>query len=46
MGFNVPKDTWMVSYKINDEETWRKIKEGELSGFSITGQFIEKATKK
>ena len=46
MGFNVPKNTWMVSYKINDEETWQKIKDGELSGFSITGQFIEKATRK
>ena len=45
MGFNVPQGTWMVSYKINDEETWKKIKEGELAGFSVAGQFIEKATK-
>lgn len=46
MGFDVPKNTWMVSYKINNKETWDKIKKGELNGFSITGNFIEKATKK
>jgi len=46
MGFEVPKGTWMVSYKINDDSTWQKIKAGELNGFSIAGQFIEKATKK
>ena len=26
MGFEVPKGTWMVSYKINNEETWKKLK--------------------
>ncbi len=45
MGFEVPEGTWMSSYKINDEETWNKIKAGELNGFSVAGQFIEKATK-
>ncbi len=45
MGFKVPQGTWMVSYKINDEETWKQIKEGNLAGFSVAGQFIEKATK-
>ncbi len=44
-GFDVPKGTWMVSYKINNQETWNKIKNGELNGFSIQGQFIEKADK-
>tara|TARA_R110000796_G_scaffold61179_2_gene141734 strand:- start:2626 stop:3639 length:1014 start_codon:yes stop_codon:yes gene_type:complete len=44
-GFNVPTGTWMVSYKINNQETWDKIKNKELNGFSITGQFIERATK-
>ena len=41
MGFNVPKGTWMTSYKINDEETWKKIKAGELNGFSVEGSFLE-----
>lgn len=45
MGFKVPTGTWMVSYKINDEATWKQIKEGNLAGFSVAGQFIEKATK-
>ena len=45
LGFNVPEGTWMTSYKINDEETWQKIKNGELNGYSIAGNFIEKATK-
>jgi hypothetical protein len=40
MGFeNIPKNTWMVSYRINDNETWNKIKNGDLTGFSITGSF-------
>ena len=42
LGFDVPKGTWMVSYKINNEETWRKIKAGELNGFSVEGAFLEK----
>ena len=42
MGFNVPKSTWMVSYKINNEDTWNKIKAGELNGFSVAGSFLEK----
>jgi len=45
MGFEVPAGTWMASYKINDEETWNKIKNGELNGYSIAGNFIEKASK-
>ena len=46
MGFDVVKGTWMVSMKINNEDTWKQIKNKELNGFSITGQFIERATKK
>ena len=42
LGFNPSKGDWYVSYKINNRETWDKIKAGELTGFSIAGQFIEK----
>ena len=42
LGFNLPESTWMVSYKINNKETWKKIKDGDLRGFSVTGNFIEK----
>lgn len=45
MGFNVPAGTWMASYQINDEETWKQIKNGELNGYSIAGNFLEKAAK-
>ena len=41
LGFDVPSGTWMVSYKINNEETWNQIKAGELNGFSVTGNFLE-----
>jgi len=44
-GYNVPVGTWMVSYKINDEDTWQKIKDGELRGYSVAGNFIEKLAK-
>ena len=42
----LPAGTWMVSYKINNPETWAKIKSGELRGFSVTGDFISKAKLK
>ena len=45
LGFDVPKNTWMVSMKINNEETWQKIKSGELKGFSVAGDFAEKLSK-
>lgn len=41
-GFMLPPGTWYVSYKINDDETWEKIKSGELRGFSLAGGFIQK----
>ena len=43
LGFSVPKGTWMVSYRVNDDKTWEMIKEGKLKGFSVEGYFIEKA---
>ena len=42
-GFNLTEGSWMVSYKINDEQTWNKIKAGSLKGFSIAGTFLNKA---
>lgn len=44
-GFRSVKGTWMASYKINDDETWKQIKEGKLNGFSVAGFFIEKSKK-
>tara|TARA_R110000796_G_scaffold151602_1_gene268058 strand:- start:694 stop:1449 length:756 start_codon:yes stop_codon:yes gene_type:complete len=41
-GFEVPKGTWMVSMKIDNDEVWERIKEGELKGLSIEGYFVDK----
>ena len=32
----------MVSMKINNNELWQKIKEGELKGLSIEGYFTDR----
>ena len=38
---NVPVGSWFMSYKINDDETWQRIKNGDLRGYSIAGNFLE-----
>ena len=43
-GFDrLPMNTWFGVYKVNDDETWARIKNGELRGFSVAGNFLEKA---
>ena len=32
----------MISMKVNNEEIWKKVKAGEVKGFSIEGYFIDK----
>ena len=44
-GFSLPKGTWMVKMKIENEELWQKIKSGELKGLSIEGYFTDKMQK-
>jgi len=39
---DVPVGTWMVKMRVQDPETWKKIKAGELKGFSIEGDFMDK----
>lgn len=39
LGFNLPKGTWMVSCKIDDENLWADIKSGKFNGFSVEGLF-------
>ncbi|QDP49147.1 MAG: putative peptidase [Prokaryotic dsDNA virus sp.] len=40
LGFtSIPKGTWMVSYKVDNDELWSKVKSGEVQGFSIEGVF-------
>lgn len=35
LGINVPKGSWMVGMKVNNIETWERVKEGSLKGFSV-----------
>ena len=46
-GLDVPKGTWMISMKIEDDKLWAEIKEGKkYKGFSIEGYFADKASIK
>jgi ribosomal protein L37AE/L43A len=42
-GMDYPKGTWMISMKVNNDDTWNKVKDGKLKGFSVQGYFMEKA---
>tara|TARA_R110001599_G_scaffold25385_2_gene90947 strand:+ start:5836 stop:6546 length:711 start_codon:yes stop_codon:yes gene_type:complete len=44
-GFDLPNGTWFVKMKIQNEDLWNKIKEGELKGLSIEGYFTDKMAK-
>ena len=41
-GFSLPKGTWVISMKVNNDEIWNKVKAGEVKGFSIEGYFVDK----
>ena len=41
-GYKLKKGTWMVKMKIENEEIWNKIRDGELRGVSIEGFFVDK----
>jgi hypothetical protein len=41
-GFSLPKGTWMISMKVNNDEVWQDVKEGKVKGFSIEGYFADK----
>ena len=41
-GFALPPGTWYASYRINNDEDWAKIKAGQLRGFSLAGNFLER----
>ena len=40
--FNVPEGTWMIAMKVDNDDVWKKVKDGEIKGFSIEGYFAEK----
>jgi hypothetical protein len=41
-GFDLPNGTWFVKMRIDNDDLWQKIKEGELKGLSIEGYFVDK----
>ena len=41
-GFDLPNGTWFVKMRIDNDELWEKIKDGELKGLSIEGYFTDK----
>jgi hypothetical protein len=38
-GFNLPEGTWFGGMKVDNEEIWTSVKDGEIKGFSIEGMF-------
>ena len=40
---DLPIGTWFGVYKVNNDQTWEDIKAGKIRGFSIAGDFINKA---
>ena len=41
-GYDLPNGTWFVKMKIENDDLWNKIKDGELKGLSIEGYFTNK----
>jgi len=41
-GYDLPDGTWFVKMKIENDELWKKIKDGELKGLSIEGYFTDR----
>jgi hypothetical protein len=41
-GFSLPKGTWMVSMRIDNDDLWKEIKSGSLRGLSIEGYFCNR----
>lgn len=42
---NIPKGTWMVSMKVDNDTVWDMIKRQEVKGYSIEGYFVDKMSK-
>ena len=41
-GFDVPKGTWMISMKIDNDKVWQDVESQKIKGFSIEGFFSDK----
>lgn len=45
MAGDYPDGTWFLGAKINNDEVWQKIKDGEIKGWSVEGNFNLKPEK-
>jgi DNA adenine methylase len=43
-GTRIKKGTWLLAVRVADDELWRQVKAGELTGFSIGGSAIRTRT--
>ena len=41
-GYELPVGTWFVTMRVNNDDVWQRIKDGELKGLSIEGYFVDK----
>jgi hypothetical protein len=41
----LPKGSWFGSFKVENDEVWRQVKDGTFRGFSIEGMFTDRASK-
>ena len=44
-GFKLPVGTWMLAVKVNNEEVWNRVKDGDVRGFSIEGYFVDQVVE-
>ena len=41
-GFDkLPNGSWFVSYKVDNDDVWKQVKDGTFKGFSVEGVFSE-----
>lgn len=43
--FGSPKGSWIVALKLKSIDTWNKVKNGEIKGFSVEGLFSNELSK-
>ncbi len=44
-GQELKDGTWIASYKVENDELWAKVKNGEFQGFSVEGMFYKEPVK-
>jgi len=43
-GLNLPKGSWVLSMKVDNDKVWEAILDKKVKGFSIEGYFLDKMT--